>query len=296
LFFIFNATFYILYVLHDLKLSLPTGYGVAVYPPGATFGPRQMKDYEFVWLIEGDAEYRWADTTVQAPEGSIVLCRPGQTDFFRWDTRRRTRHGYYHFTIQSIPKDWPAEKLWPLVRIPSEDDILRPLFRHLLTWWQKGNPLLCQLTMAHMLTAFVCGETSSGDVPRDALHAAVERAMSYIRKRLEDDPGARIALAEMAKAAFVTPEHLCRLFKTATGRSPVETLRLVRMDHAALLLARSNYAVREIAEQCGFANPFHFSRQFKQTFGTSPRAMRERVRSGGITPLSRLARRIELPP
>lgn len=277
----------------DLKLSLPTGYGVALYPAGATFGPRVMRDYEFVWLIEGDAEYRWGEAVVQAPEGSIVLCRPGATDFFRWDPKRRTRHGYYHFSIQSLPKDWPPEKLWPLVRIPSEDDVLRPLFKHLLTWWQKGNPLLCRLTMAHMLTSFVCGETSSGDVPRDSLHAAVERAMTFIRARLEDDPGARIALPDMAKAACVTPEHLCRLFKSATGRSPVETLRLARLDHAALLLARSNYAVREISEQCGFANPFHFSRQFKQAFGTSPREMREKIKSGGITPLSRLARRVE---
>src|SRR5947209_929804 len=99
----------------DLKLSFPTGYGVALYPAGATFGPRVMRDYEFVWLIEGDAEYRWGDAVVQAPEGSIVLCRPGATDFFRWDPKRRTRHGYYHFRIQSLPKDWPPEKLWPLV-------------------------------------------------------------------------------------------------------------------------------------------------------------------------------------
>src|SRR5436190_7225761 len=36
-----------------------SGCGVAVYPPGATFGPRQLEDFEFVWLLQGTAEWRY---------------------------------------------------------------------------------------------------------------------------------------------------------------------------------------------------------------------------------------------
>src|SRR5262249_5781894 len=119
----------------------------------AEFGPRRMRDYEFVWMIEGDAEYTWAGKKVAAPEGSIVLCRPGAIDAFRWDPVKPTKHGYYHFQIHSLPRGWPKTEQWPLVRMPEEGDTLRPLFRHLLTWWGTGNELLCRLTMAHMLTA-----------------------------------------------------------------------------------------------------------------------------------------------
>lgn len=55
-------------MLPDLDVSLPAG-GVATYPAGASFGPRVMHDWEFVWMMEGDAEYRWGETTVVAPEG-----------------------------------------------------------------------------------------------------------------------------------------------------------------------------------------------------------------------------------
>ena len=271
-------------------LSLPTGSGVAVYPPGAVFGPRRMRDYEFVWLIEGDAEYTWGGRKVAAPEGSIVLCRPGETDAFRWDPLKPTRHGYYHFQIHSVPRGWPQTDQWPLVRTPEEGDTLRPLFRHLLTWWGKGNELLCRLTMAHILTAYVCGETGTGGIPEQTRHEAVERALAFVDATLDADPAARIALPELARAAFVTPEHLCRLFKAQTGHSPVETLRLARLDRAMMLLARSNYAVQEIARQCGFANPFHFSRQFKQAYGKAPRDLRDDIRAGAIPPLSRLVR------
>ena len=51
-----------------------------------------------------------------------------------------------------------------------------------------------------------------------------------------------VSLAELARAACVTPEHLCRVFKAAGQPSPVETVRLVRLDRAALAAMMDRYA------------------------------------------------------
>src|ERR1700752_3800704 len=37
----------------QLRLAI-TAHGLADYPPGATFGPRTLRDYEFVLIVEGD--------------------------------------------------------------------------------------------------------------------------------------------------------------------------------------------------------------------------------------------------
>jgi len=235
----------------DLQTTGATATGIATYPPGATFGPRIMRDFEFVWMIEGDAEYRWGNSVLAAPQGAIVLCRPGATDFFRWDARRRTKHAYFHFNITRHPRRWGKPAGWPLVRATSDGDLLPPLFRHLLTWHRRGDPQLERLTMHHMLTAFVTGEHGSADIPFDALPPAVERTLSHIHATLDADPAAAIDLEDLSQIACVTSEHLCRLFKASTGRAPVETVRLAKLDRAAVLLARSNYAVKEIAEICG---------------------------------------------
>ena len=274
----------------SLILTAPSVAGVAVYPPGAAFGPRNMIDFEFVWMIEGDAEYRWGNQVVAAPRGSVVLCRPGARDFFQWDKRRRTKHGYFHFHVRRAPSTWGPPRNWPLVRPGVEGDVLRPLFRHLLTWHRRGDPQLELLTMRHMLTAFVTGEHTCEDVPGDILPPAVEKAMAHVHATLDADPAALIDLTELAEAAAVTPEHLCRLFKTSTGRSPIETVRLARLDQAATLLARSNFAVKRIADLCGFSSPFHFSRRFSRAFGCSPRAMRRLVQAGSTPPTSLLLR------
>lgn len=247
-----------------------------------------MRDYEFVWIIEGDAQYQRGEQTVAAPAGSIILCRPGETDFFRWDPERSTRHGFFHFDVRQVPDSWPTSDSWPLVRLPPEGDILRPMFRHLLTWSATGDPELCQLTMKHMLTAFVLGQIETRELPREALPKAVEQALAYVEKEFAVDPAAPITLDDLATSARVTPEHLCRLFSASTGKSPAETVRLARLDRAALLLARSNFSVNEIATMCGFSSPFHFSRRFKEAFGQSPRALRQSVREGGAPPVPRL--------
>jgi AraC-like DNA-binding protein len=279
----------------EIPAALQTkGWGIATYPAGATFGPRRMTDWEFVWLIEGDAEYSWGTQTVGAPENSIVLCRPGATDLFKWDTRRRTRHGFFHFDVEPWPQGWPPSDDWPLVRLPGADDIMPVLFRHILTWSGHGNALHRNIAIMHLLMTFWSGETTTRDAVPDALPEAVQRALRFIAQHMEEKPEVPLPLPEIARAACVSPEHLCRVMKSATGHSPLETVRLARLDRAVTLLARSNYSVSEIATLCGFASAFHFSRRFKETYGQSPRAARHAVRNGATPPLSRLLQHVRL--
>lgn len=275
-------------MLLNLEISPPGGYGVATYPPGASFGPRRMRDWEFVWLIQGNAQYRWGDTVADAPEGSMVLCRPGATDSFQWDPAQRTRHGFFHFQVLHTPLHWPPWAEWPLVHLPEEDDVLRPLFRHLLTWIGSGDLDQYHLTVAAMLNVFRTGHRAIGGVAHEAWPLAVEQVCAYIARCLDEDPAAPLPLPTLASFACLTPEHLCRLFKSSLGHGPAETVRLARLDRAATLLARSNYSVGEIAAQCGFASPFHFSRRFKDAYGQSPRELRRQLQAGAPPPLTRL--------
>ncbi len=257
-----------------MDITLPTNFGVAAYPPGASYGPRLLADWEFVWLLQGDAEYRWGGASAAAAEGSVVLCRPGATDFFQWDRQRRTRHAFFHFQMDDPPEGWEH---WPLVRPPAENDILHPLFRHLLTWLGRGDPEPCRHAITTMVSVFCSGNRTAQGLPPEVWPPAVERACAFLFRRLDEDPAAALTLPALAAAACVTPEHLCRLFRASIGHSPSETVRLARLDRAAALLARSNYTVTEIAALCGFASPFHFSRLFKSVCGLPPREFRRRA-------------------
>lgn len=279
-----------------LKIGLPSSHGVATYPAGASFGPRAMRDWEFVWIVEGDAVYRReekaASRETKAPAGSIVLCRPHATDSFQWDEKRRTRHAFFHFRVHALPAFWPDAALWPLVRTPPEGDILRPLFRHVLARAGANNKdksaaLESRLGVAHLLASFVSGHTRSADVPHQAWPDAVERVWRAIHEQ-DEEARAPLSLSQLGQIACATPEHLCRVFKSSTGWTPIQAQRLARLDRAATMLVRSNYGIAEIALLCGFANAFHFSRRFKEAFGQSPRDLRQAVREGQTPPVPRL--------
>ncbi len=277
-------------MLDDLLVTCPTTIGVATYPPGASYGPRRLSDHEFVWVIDGEVEYRRGNRMVAAPSGSLILCRPGAVDAFRFDPCRRTRHAYFHFRVVAVPADWPPPVAWPIVRAVGADDLLPALFRHLLTWAAEGPASGVERTTAHLLAAFVGGETATDAIPAEVAPEAVGRVQAYIYDRLDLEPDAAIRLDDLAAVAGVDRAHLCRLFRATTDRTPMETVRLARLDRAATLLARSNYSIAEIAAMCGFASPFHFSRRFKESYGEPPRSLRDRVRAGAVPPEPRLLR------
>src|SRR4029450_1852982 len=109
------------------------GCGVAVYPPGATFGPRRLEDFEFVWLLQGTAEWLYDLGSIALGPNSLLLGRPGITDSFVWDRTRPTRHAYLHFRLDGCLAWLPDSARWPLVQTLPDDDPLRPLLRYVLS-------------------------------------------------------------------------------------------------------------------------------------------------------------------
>ncbi len=267
---------------------------VAIYPLGATFGPREARSFEFVWLLEGRARYNFASASetgeIELSGGQLLLCRPDERDWFAWDAHKRTRHGFFHFVVEQMSTSWPAIQNWPRLQLMSDDDVFAPLARHLLTWRETGDNAQRDLTATLFLCAFLSGQSRLGDIPPQRLPEPVERALDWLFARLDEDAAPPISLGVLARAAFVSPEHLCRVFKTSTGRSPLEVVRLARLDRAALLLSRTNFSVAQIAGLTGFASPFHFSRSFKEAYGSSPRELRAKLERGESLPLPRLLR------
>ena len=73
----------------------------------------------------------------------------------------------------------------------------------------------------------------------------------------------------------ITPNHLNKSVKTATGETAVELRNKMSLLESKLLLKQSSLSIAEIAYQLGFCEPAYFSRFFKKTTGVSPLQYRE---------------------
>lgn len=104
------------------------------------------------------------------------------------------------------------------------------------------------------------------------------------------DPAAPLRLADLAKAAHLSPFHFHRVFQAVTGETPADFVKRLRLERALARMALPGRApLSRVALDCGFASPSDFTRSFRQRFGVAPSrfdlagwqaANRERLPSG----------------
>lgn len=85
----------------------------------------------------------------------------------------------------------------------------------------------------------------------------------------------RDPLADLARDAHLSPNHLIRLFTRLYGVTPMRQLLLIRLGHARNLFATTELSVGKIAAAVGISDGNYFSRVFRRYEGTSPRGCRK---------------------
>jgi AraC-like DNA-binding protein len=119
------------------------------------------------------------------------------------------------------------------------------------------------------------------DVPR--LRPTQRQAVGRAREHLERSADRSVTLAELARAAYISPFHLHRLFRADVGVSPHEYLTRIRIDRARGLLA-DGHSVAEVALAVGYRSPGHFARVFRARTGLRPSEYGRDGHVQGLTP------------
>lgn len=94
----------------------------------------------------------------------------------------------------------------------------------------------------------------------------VNRAREYI----EDNYKENISIETLSTICGLSPFHLIRVFGQSIGVPPHIYLKQVRIKRAKELLAKG-FPALFVAHEMGFVDQSHFSKQFKQITGITPR-------------------------
>jgi AraC-like DNA-binding protein len=125
--------------------------------------------------------------------------------------------------------------------------------------------------------AFLCSENY-----KLAFDERGNKRMSDVYTYIRENYFKAIPLKKISKVANMSPIAFSRYFKKNSGAGFVEYLNRVRTNKACYLLRETEYAVHDIARECGFASISNFNKQFRKTEGKSPRDFRAQFRQDGL--------------
>jgi len=91
---------------------------------------------------------------------------------------------------------------------------------------------------------------------------------------LENDFSRDWKLDELLKIAHMSRSNLMRIFRKATGQTPIDYLVRLRIQKAMDMLRNTDLSITEIALEVGFNDSNYFTRQFRGVIGKTPREFR----------------------
>jgi len=83
---------------------------------------------------------------------------------------------------------------------------------------------------------------------------------------------------EVARKVGLSYENFRKQFVQRTGVAPGQFQKVRRIERACAAIYQGSHGFKELADELGFCDVFHFSKVFKQVVGDTPSEFRQRVR------------------
>ena len=213
-------------------------------------------------VYRGSVRLRYQSKSYTLAAPAIWPCNPGPHIFFE-----PVEMDWHHFHVAvtgPLLDQWRSEGLWPEQPVLLEDaDMIVQHWRALLpliddhSAWQQRRA--CNILERILLDCL--------PVEQDTPEAAwLREAKEALEQGLDQNA--------VAKQLGLGVSTFRRHFTEILGICPQDWALQQRIDQARSLLSNSDQAIKDIAQELDFYDPAHFTKQFKQRVGITPRQYR----------------------
>lgn len=265
--------------MQAVPTALLTGHQLAVrhlsavaMRPGMTTPEHTHGFYEALVVLHGRGEYLTQDGVCPIGPGSVLLHPPAHPHSWRSHPQQPCLYLVLWFSIEppvSVPGFCAAQ--------PELLDEFSRLFKDVkdrLPGWHALVASRLLLLISRLLARAPWAEMANAVVaPACDL---VTNAMQFLR----DNLARPITLDQVADHLGISRRSLTRNFRESAGRSLMDQLTALRMDHAADLLTTTNLPLAAIGTLVGMPDPSYFCKCFRRHVGVTPHAYRMADREG----------------
>lgn len=212
------------------------------------------------WCVIGGARH-----AIQT--GQVLIIPPGSAHAYGSDPDDPWTLWWLHVAGRDLPEFLRETGMTPAAPVRDITDVYRAvaLVEEVVHWMEHDATrasLVAASGAAWHLMALL-----SADRPRSSTRSSViDRARDYLRNHIDE----RVAVADLAAMAAMSPSHFASLFRQQIGIPVLQYQTQLRMARARELLDTTDRPVSAIAAAVGYDDAFYFSRQFRAVHGTTP--------------------------
>lgn len=157
------------------------------------------------------------------------------------------------------------------------DAAIGVVIRHI--WHEFSNQSKARALVLRGLSTTLLGwvARAMGDVAHEDAPRRESKLVQRFQHLVEMHFAAQWKVADYAKALAVSPTHLNRVTRAATGASASDLIAARTLREARRHLAYTHLSVASIAYTLGYTDPAYFTRVFTKDAKVSPRAFRAQL-------------------
>jgi len=170
----------------------------------------------------------------------------------------------------------------PVIHMKDLKDVTR-LYRNIeVTLKHSSYPELAELEAGGLLRMLLkqFGEANASKLNFDPTGdiADIDRQIKQATRWISLQYAQQISIENLSRNLGYHRTHLSKMFKQATGLSPMQFLLKVRMERAAeLLQGGMRLSIEQVASSVGYGDALYFSKQFRKWYGCSPTEYRKNI-------------------
>ncbi|NDV81565.1 hybrid sensor histidine kinase/response regulator transcription factor [Bacteroides sp. 51] len=231
------------------------------------FMKQSLREY-FTISTAGDGKGAWEMIEKKAPDLIISdIMMPNMDGFELCKLVKSTFETSHIPVILLTALSDKTQKLEGL-GLGADDYITKPFDMTLLTQRIRSIIKNREVVKEKALKLFGKAEEKEQPILTNELNDKfVKKAVEVVQRNMANSVFGK---DEFAAEMFASPSLLYKKLKALTGQSPVDFIKIIRLNYAMELLTTQKYTVTEVSEYCGFSSVGYFSKVFKKHFGKSP--------------------------
>jgi len=232
----------------------------------SAFSSHRHDYYTLALTVQGVQSFNYRGEQRVSTPGSVIVLHPDE----KHDGKTVTDKGFCYRSLNIEPyqlQHYLGGNTLPFIEggISNHSQLLRPLKYLLSNITSSLEPLEFESVIHNVYDALcVVGKFKQSKIQSN--YQAVLLARQYLLDNWQNP----VTMDELEQITSYDRLKLARDFRKILGTSPYRFVILRRLEHAQNLLLK-NKPLADIALECAFSDQSHFTRQFKQAFGFTPK-------------------------